>query len=89
MVRREPMNTEPRVGERVIFPFGVEEQEGEVYRVEGTGEHTYVTVEYYLHGSDEPLLTTFPLKWIKPAQVASDVRGGGAGSGGRSTTTGS
>jgi hypothetical protein len=70
MVRREPVKSKPRVGERVIFPFGFEEQEGEVYRVEGMGKHTYVTVEYYLYGSDEPLLTTMPLSEVQPAQAA-------------------
>jgi hypothetical protein len=70
VVGRGDVDTEPHVGERVIFPFGFEDQEGEVYRVEGAGDHTYVTVEYYLYGSDEPMLSTFPLKWIKPLRAA-------------------
>lgn len=69
MVRRETVKTKPRVGERVIFPFGFEEEEGEVYRVEG-GDLVWVTVEYYLDGGDEPLLLTFPLDSVRPARAA-------------------
>jgi hypothetical protein len=70
MVRRNTVKTKPRVGQRVIFPFGFEEQEGEVYRVEGKGKHTYVTIEYFLHGSEEPMLSTFPLDSIRLAEAA-------------------
>jgi hypothetical protein len=64
------METRPRIGQRVRFPFGLEELEGEVYRVEGKGEMTWVTVEFYLYGNSEPTLTTFLLRQIHPAQAA-------------------
>jgi hypothetical protein len=70
MVRRGAVETRPKVGDRVTFPFGFEELEGEVYRVEG-GELVWVTVEYSFDSDDdEPDLLTFPLDRIKPAQAA-------------------
>lgn len=70
VVRRADMEARPRVGERVRFPFGLDELEGEVYRVEGKGELTWVTIEFYLDGSSEPTLNTFLLREIQPAQAA-------------------
>jgi hypothetical protein len=64
------MEHRPRVGERVLIPFGLDEVEGEVFRVEGKGDLTWVTVEYFLDGSAEPMLSTFLLRQIHPAQAA-------------------
>jgi hypothetical protein len=71
----------PRVGDRVIVPFGPGEIEGEVIRVGGKGERTWITLELFLGGSDddaidphsprEPFVTTYRAREIiRPAEAA-------------------
>jgi len=64
------MQNRPRVGERVQVRWGFEDEQGEVFRVEGKGEKTWVTVELFLDGSDEPTLATYLLNEVQPAQAA-------------------
>ena len=59
------METLPRVGERVIAPWGLDEVEGEVIRAYGKGDHASVTLEILLYGSDEPMIVTFQLRAIR------------------------
>jgi len=63
----------PRVLDRVVVPFGLREVEGEVVRVEGKGEHTWVTVELFQDDEwdddpysppREPYWTTYRLRDI-------------------------
>jgi hypothetical protein len=73
----------PRVGDRVIVPFGLEEIEGEVTRVEGKGERSWVTVELFQddeYDDDfvdrydpprEPYLTTYRLRDVIRLAVAA------------------
>jgi hypothetical protein len=60
----------PRVGDRVHTPFGGREGvDGTVTRVEGKGDHTYVSVEMYIDGGmedEEPTLMTYPIRFITP-----------------------
>jgi hypothetical protein len=71
----------PRVGDRVIVPFGRREIEVEVYRVERRGEQTRVTVqlfprgreelEWCRHDDEDPILTIYRLRdIIRPAEAA-------------------
>jgi hypothetical protein len=65
----------PRVGDRVIIPFGLRELEVEVYRVDGKGEDAWVTVELHPDSPHEierrsqgdPMLTICRLRHIRPA----------------------
>jgi hypothetical protein len=50
--------------------FGPYDEEGEVFRVEGKGEKTWVTVELFLDGSEEPTLMTYLLGEVEPARAA-------------------
>jgi hypothetical protein len=64
------MKKPPRLGERVKVRFGPYEEEGEVFRVEGKGEMTWVTVELFLDSKTEPTLMTYLLGEVEPAQAA-------------------
>lgn len=61
----------PKVGDRVIVPFGLEEKEGEVFRVSRTLTPPRVTVEIWLEGGDEPTLVTQPADRVRPAEPAA------------------
>jgi hypothetical protein len=61
------VKSRPHVGARVRAPFGLGEVEGKVFRVEGKGDLTWVTVEFFLHGNEKPMLNTFLLKELRAA----------------------
>ncbi|OLB78867.1 MAG: hypothetical protein AUI14_11830 [Actinobacteria bacterium 13_2_20CM_2_71_6] len=63
------MEKPPRVGDRVVVPFGIRDVEGEVFRVEGKAR-TWVTVELFLDGGEEPTLMTYLLREVRPAEAA-------------------
>ena len=65
------MKVRPRVGDRVTIPWGFREVTGEVFRVEGRGDMTWVTVEVYLDGDDESTLATMLLRDVQAAPAAA------------------
>ena len=69
------MKKRPRIGDRVVIPYGLREMEVEVYRIRGKGEDAWVTVELFpdspyeaeRRSDGEPLLTMCRLRDIRPA----------------------
>jgi len=66
----------PRIGDRVIIPFGGREKEGEVVRVSRTLTPPRITVEIWLEGGDEPMLVTYPANWVRSAGAGLSRRDG-------------
>lgn len=64
------MKTLPRVGDRVILPWGQTEVEGSVVRVNENPKQPYVTVDVLLEGTDEPLRVIYPVDLVEPARAA-------------------
>jgi hypothetical protein len=56
----------PRVGDRVVVPFGGRDKEGEVTHVSATPP--MVEVELWLEGGDEPMRFTYRAERVGPAQ---------------------
>jgi hypothetical protein len=64
------VKTLPRIGDRVVVPFGRGGLEGEVIRTSTTLTPPSVTVEVWLEGADEPTIVTYPADRIRPAEPA-------------------
>jgi len=69
LLRGDWMTKLPRIGTRVLVPFGRGRSEGEVVDAYGS-IGPYVRVAIDLLGTDEPLTVTFPLDQVEPANTA-------------------
>lgn len=60
----------PRIGTRVVVPFGLGKSEGEVVDAYESGIGPYVRVAIDLLGTDEVLTVTFPVDQVETANAA-------------------